>query len=470
MSVLLQLESAADLKPYFRTVSSGDVPILTRQRSARALHRAKVHLPNWSRVDLDRTVRVAPGVAWRNSTRIEGLPMRNILQLPALTLLALPLSTVLTAQEIKLADFLSNHVSDEQVVNITTEPATIYVEDSRNSHTFNFDFILENQTDGELELKFLKVAAYDKEKNLVTYRYLNHNGVGTPGIHSLGNFKLKAREKTTLYNPFHSFPESMEIAYLRYMFTYADSNTGKEYYYGNIVITPVFYNQMVQLELPVKGTSTILDGHDYFSHHRRFSPTIVRDFTNQQLAGNFSRYALDFVLIGDNGSLRRLPDDELTSSYDFRVKDATNFYSDKSPVYSPADGVVVEMENMLDDLYDSRFDMGKAVETEQVKSIAGNYLVIKHNDREFSHLFHFLKDSIKVNKGQQVKAGQFLGLTGFSGAATTYSHLHYQLMGGQNFLTAESLPAKFTDVTLLLGKRKIHHAEVALDTGDIILN
>jgi hypothetical protein len=393
-----------------------------------------------------------------------------IRQLLTLASLALPFSTMLAAQEIKLADFLSKRMSEEQVVSISTEPAAIYFEDSRDSYNVNFDFILENQTDGDLELRFIKVAAYDKQKNLVTYRYLNHNGVGAPGIHSLGNFELKAKEKTTLYNPFHSFSKSLEIAYLRYMFTYADKNTRQEYYYGNIVVTPIFYAQTVQLELPVKGTITILDGHDYFSHHRRFSPTIVREFTHQQMTGNFSRYALDFVLIGENGSLRRLPADALADSYDFHVNDATNFYSDKSLVYSPADGVVVEMENKLDDLYDSRFDMEKAVAAGQVKSIAGNYLVIKHNEHEFSHLFHLLKHSIKVDKGQQVKGGQPLGLIGFSGAATTYSHLHYQLMDGQNFLTSESLPAKFSNITLLLGNRKIHHAEVTLDTGDIILN
>ncbi len=396
--------------------------------------------------------------------------MRITQQLLTLSLLALPISTLIAAQEIKLADFLSSHMSDKQVVSINTEPATIYIEDARDSYNVNFDFILENLTDDELVLKFIKVAAYDKQDNLITYRYLNHNGVGTPGIHSLGNFKLKAKQKSTLYNPFYSFPKSMEIAYLRYMFTYTDKIAGQEYYYGNIVVTPIIYAQTVRLELPVKGTSTILDGHDYFSHHRRFSPTIVREFTKQQIKGNFSRYALDFVLVGENGSLRRLPDDALASNYDFHVENASNFYSDKSIIYSPADGVVVEMENKLDDLYDSRFDMAKAVETGQVKSIAGNYLVIQHNDQEFSHLFHFLKDSIKVNKGQWVKSGQPLGLIGFSGAATLYSHLHYQLMDGQNFLTAESLPAKFANITLLMGSRKINHAEVILDTGDIILN
>ena len=396
--------------------------------------------------------------------------MRKTRQLMTLTLLVLSFSTSLASQEIKLAGFLSDHMSEELVLSINTEPATVYIEDARDSYQVSFDFILENLTDGELELRFIKVAAYDKQDNLLTYRYLNHNGVGTPGIHSLGNYGLKAREKITLYNPFHTFPKTMEIASLRYMFTYADKNAQQEYYYGNIVVNPVFYNQTVQLELPVKGINTILDGHDYFSHHRRFSPTIVRDFTNQQIKGNFSRYALDFVLIGENGSLRSVPDEALATSYDFHVSDATNFYSDKSVVYSPADGVVVEMENKLDDLYDSSFDMGKAVAEKQVKSIAGNYLVIKHNDHEFSHLFHFLKGSIKVETGQRIKSGQALGLIGFSGAATLYSHLHYQLMAGQNFLSAESLPAKFTNVTLLLGKRKVNHPEVALDTGDIILN
>lgn len=138
--------------------------------------------------------------------------MRNIQQPLILTVIALPFSTFLAAQEVKLADFLSNHMSEEQVVIISTEPATIYFEDARNSYNANFDFILENRTDAELELKFIKVGAYDKQKNLLTYRYLNHNAVGTPGIHSLGNFELKAKEKTTLYNPFHSYPKSMEIA------------------------------------------------------------------------------------------------------------------------------------------------------------------------------------------------------------------------------------------------------------------
>lgn len=80
------------------------------------------------------------------------------------------------------------------------------------------------------------------------------NAVGTPGIFSPGNYALKAGEKTTLYNPFHSFPRSMEIASLRYMFTWINKDTRQQYYYGNIVITPESYHQTVRLEMPVNGT------------------------------------------------------------------------------------------------------------------------------------------------------------------------------------------------------------------------
>ena len=52
--------------------------------------------------------------------------MRNIQQLLTLTLLVLPFSALLAAQEIELADFLSNHMSEEKVVSIDTEPATTY--------------------------------------------------------------------------------------------------------------------------------------------------------------------------------------------------------------------------------------------------------------------------------------------------------------------------------------------------------
>ncbi len=48
----------------------------------------------------------------------------------------------------------------------------------------------------------------------------------------------------------------------------------------------------------------------------------------------------------------------------------------------------------------------------------------KHNENEFSHLYHLLKCSCRVKVGEKVETGQEIAKIGFSGSATTYSHLH----------------------------------------------
>jgi murein DD-endopeptidase MepM/ murein hydrolase activator NlpD len=95
-------------------------------------------------------------------------------------------------------------------------------------------------------------------------------------------------------------------------------------------------------------------------------------------------------------------------------------------------------------------------------------VAIKHNEHEYSHLFHFLKESIEVVEGQGVSSGQLLGLIGFSGAATVYSHLHYQLMDGPDFLVADALPPRFDRVEFVRGKSRTLIDDAAINTGDII--
>ncbi|MHA1482875.1 MAG: hypothetical protein ACTSQA_05520 [Candidatus Heimdallarchaeaceae archaeon] len=42
------------------------------------------------------------------------------------------------------------------------------------------------------------------------------------------------------------------------------------------------------------------------------------------------------------------------------------------------------------DHYDIPFDSAAALKENRVKDLAGNYIIIKHNDSEFSHLYHLL--------------------------------------------------------------------------------
>ncbi len=368
----------------------------------------------------------------------------------------------------RIEGFLAAHRSPETVVSIGVEPETVYFEESHDSLHLSFDFSLTGLTERILDLVFLKVAAYDENDRLITYRYVNRNAVGVPGIQTLGTTRIEAMASLHLFNPFHTFLGSLEIDHLRYMFTFRDAETAEEFYYGDVVIAPSTYEQLVELEIPVRGLVTVLDGHDYFSHHRRFDTSITRTVTHGAMRSNFSRYALDFVHIGDDGNTRRIPSDELTANYDFRFVDARRFYSDMAPVFAPADGEVVVKVDGKPDHYDKPFDSDAALAEGRVTDLAGNYVAIRHNDREFSHLFHFREGSIDVDLGQHVARGERLGCIGFSGAATVYSHLHYQLMDGSDFLTAQALPARFRRITFLYGAVRRTSVNVAIDTGDII--
>jgi len=369
----------------------------------------------------------------------------------------------------RLNGFLSKHQSPEKVVSITPEPDTVYIEEAREANRLNFDFVIKGLTDKKLVISFIKAAVYDEGGDLITYRHLNHNGVGTPGIYTIGKYEIEGRETLDVYNPFHSFPKSTPLSRLRYMFTFIDPDTKKEYYYGDTIIEPTVYHQKVRLTVPVRGMITILDGHDFYSHHRRFSMSLVRKATDNAFQSNFSRYALDFTVLGRDGNTRIMDPKEYSSNYDFHFTDVTRFYTHEADVLAPADGEVVAVVDHLDDLYSASFNMDEAIREKRVADIAGNRVIIKHNESEFSHLFHLLKDSVGVSVGDTVSRNRIIAKIGFSGAATTYSHLHYQLMDGEDFLKDNPIPCQFSDVSLLRGKEKIRFDRTSIDTGDIIL-
>ncbi len=87
----------------------------------------------------------------------------------------------------KLLGFLSDHESEEKLVEIMAEPDPIYIEEARDSLELNFDFRITGLTNKELEIRFIKCAVYDEIGRLVTFKHLNHNGVGNPGIYTIGS-------------------------------------------------------------------------------------------------------------------------------------------------------------------------------------------------------------------------------------------------------------------------------------------
>ena len=73
-----------------------------------------------------------------------------------------------------------------------------------------------------------------------------------------------------------------------------------------------------------------------------------------------------------------------------------------------------------------------------------------------------------MHVGARVECGQKLARIGFSGTATVYFHLHYQLMSRADFLSAEVLPFTFSDVRLARGDRAVAPALTGLETGTFI--
>jgi len=369
----------------------------------------------------------------------------------------------------RLDGFFSSHSDANAFVSIQTEPATIFVEDLRGRQGLSFDFIIDNRGAEDLDLSFMKAAAYDAEGHLLAYRYANRNAVGPSGIDTLGASCIPGGETVDVYNPFHEWPADLLIARLRYTFTFAQRESRREIYVGDVQVNPKRYEQRVDLHLPMRGLLTVMDAHDYLSHHRRFAMSLVRHVTGGTFAVNFSRFGFDFSVLGEDGNLARMDAEEVSANRDFHFTDIRRSYTHGAPVFAPAAGVVVEAADDLEDMVDRPFDTDLAIKEGRIHDIAGNRVIIRHNAREYSHLFHFRQASLAVSEGESIEAGQYLGEIGFSGTATVYAHLHYQLMDGPDFMHAQALPVQFSDVTLVRGAERIGLARIVPETGDFLL-
>lgn len=146
---------------------------------------------------------------------------------------------------------------------------------------------------------------------------------------------------------------------------------------------------LVHLYLPFYGEWTVSQAHDG-------SPTHKDDW----------RYALDFVVTGDDRKTYRLPGEQLSDYYCYQL-----------PVLAPADGEVVTIEDGISDNRIGDVDL---------QHNWGNTIIIQHAEQLYSKLSHLKKDSFKVKVGDRVKKGDVLALCGSSGRSPE-PHLHFQL-------------------------------------------
>jgi hypothetical protein len=110
-----------------------------------------------------------------------------------------------------------------------------------------------------------------------------------------------------------------------------------------------------------------------------------------------------------------------------------DYYCFGQRIVTPGAGVVVEMKNSVEDNIPGVMNPNQAL---------GNHVIIDHGNGEYSFLAHFKQDTVAVQKGQKLEAGEFLGLCGNSGNSSE-PHLHFHLQTTVVFQHGDGLPAQF---------------------------
>ena len=121
-------------------------------------------------------------------------------------------------------------------------------------------------------------------------------------------------------------------------------------------------------------------------------------------------------------------------------------------VYAPFDGIIVKAEDGINErqsanlFVDLRVMLKNASQFDPVRdgiqTVAGNYVVIEHENGLYAAFAHLQRGSIIVCSGQRVRKGQPIGRIGHSGNSTA-PHLHFQLMDNDNMLIAKRIPCAF---------------------------
>ena len=116
--------------------------------------------------------------------------------------------------------------------------------------------------------------------------------------------------------------------------------------------------------------------------------------------------AFDFVIQDDEGK-----------NYSGAGLFCENFYCYNKPLLAPADGVIEEIIDNIDDN-----EIGK------INTIQnwGNTIIIRHYTGLYTQMSHLKKGSFKVKQGDFVKQGDLLALCGNSGRSPE-PHLHFQV-------------------------------------------
>jgi peptidase M23-like protein len=208
---------------------------------------------------------------------------------------------------------------------------------------------------------------------------------------------------------------------------------------GSIPIS--VFQSVVEYNFPLRGTWYIGASGTFHSHHRWAA---------------MEEFALDIVQLGNS-----------SRTYKTKGLSSQDYFAFGQDVVAVADGTVVavvdqyedddtklKQENETYEQYDQRIQSFQMEGLQKDPySVAGNYIVIRHNDSEYSMYAHLKKGSVKIKKDDVVKHGQVIASVGNTGSSTE-PHLHFQLQDGTDPLHSRALPVRFKNAEVeMLGYR-----------------
>ena len=147
----------------------------------------------------------------------------------------------------------------------------------------------------------------------------------------------------------------------------------------------------------------------------------TNELINYHYAYESQRFAYDFIKVQDGFTYHRTP------------KHNTSYFAYNEQIKAPLDGTVIEVVDGIIDNTPGQMDE---------QNPAGNFVIIKHANEEYSLLAHLIPGSITVQVGQRVKTGETIGRCGNSGNSSE-PHLHFQVMDAPSLINCKSLRIRF---------------------------
>jgi hypothetical protein len=333
-------------------------------------------------------------------------------------------------------------------VTVVTNPERVCYDD-RTTPYLNFDLVVRNGTEDEVEISEIRAIVTDTAGKLRERRV-----VGQQALELLGDGRtVRSMGDGLLYNPL-LFNAARPGSRVRYELRFA----GEAVAPVSVTFTPASCASQARLVLPLVGQVAVYDGHDHLSHHRRTN-YLLDAWRSAGAVDNPSRYALDLVSVDADGRA-------------FRGDGRRNedWLSWGRPVRAAGAGTVVATYNDQPDntVIGSENLWRPRPWTEDPMTDAGNFVLIDHGNGEFSLTSHLRAGSVRVRRGDRVRSGDLIGEVGNSGSARG-PHLHYELRSGWGVRDVRGLPAHFHDVRVLGTGEGDDGRPVMVNTGDVLL-